>query len=471
MKTDYDLVVIGSGPAGFSCAVQAARFNKKVLLIEKNEKHFGGSWIDTGTVPSKTLREAAGVIFKYHKLFHKSLSIRSPKRYDMDSLLQFKSFVQENEKQHLKQKLIKSDIDTERGHGKILDPHTVEVSDSRGVKKQFKTTFILISTGSRPAKPTNFEVDHSKIFDIESLFGLNHVPRRLVIAGSGVQAIEFATTFAALGTKVTLMNTEAAYLNFMDEEIKKELEIVLEKLGIFIYTNSHIRDIYFNPLRNLTEIRFTNQNSPDLRVVETESVLHISRKIACLDNTGIENVNLATDSTGYIKVNDHYQSTIPSVYAAGDVIGFPSLASVSFTQGRIAACHMFDKPSTEIRDSLPYGIYSIPEISCIGLTEDEAKKQGLKYSVGKEYFKNITRADVNNTDTGILKMVFETDTLKLLGVHILGENACDLIHIGQAVISLGGTIEYFTNQVFNYPTYTEAYRNAALNGIAQTRTK
>lgn len=467
MQKEYDLIIIGSGPAGFSCAMQAGTFKKRVLIIEENEQHFGGSWINSGTVPSKTLREAATVIFKYNRQIRPSYGHRLFERYSMANLLQFKSTVQENEKQHLKQNLINNNVETKRGHGRIKDAHTVEIRDPSGKSYQYSGKFILLATGSRPVQPSNFEIDHSIIFDIESLFNLDHIPHRLVIAGTGIQAVEFATTFAAMGTKVTLMNTENLYLNFMDDDIRTELDRVLNNLGVYVYSNSQIRDIYFNPVRNRTEIRFSSGKDNTLKVIETEHVLHISRRIASTQSLGLESVGIPSDRDGFIKVNQHYQTDIPSIYAAGDVIGFPSLASVSFTQGRVAACHMFQIPSHEIHDSIPYGIYTIPEISSIGLNENEAKHQGLQYSTGIEYFRNITRADVNNAGMGILKLIFETETLKLLGVHILGENACDLIHIGQAVITLGGTIEYFTNQVFNYPTFTEAYRNAAFNGLNQ----
>lgn len=465
MHKEYDLIIIGSGPAGFSCAIQATNFNKRVLLIEENEQHFGGSWINTGTVPSKTLRETANVIFKYRRQFHQADGHKLFEQYSMDTLLQINRIVQENEKQHLKQSLIRNHVETKRGHGKIKDPHTVVISETSGQSREFSGKFILIATGSSPVPPTNFEVDHSKIFDIGSFFSLNHIPHRLVITGSGIQAVEFATTFAAMGTKVTLMNTEQTYLKFLDEDIRSELGRVLSDLGIYVYHSSLIRDIYFNPVRNKTEIRFTSGDSRETRVIETEHVLHISRRTAATRSLGLQAAGISLNSDGFIEVNDNYQTNIASIYAAGDVIGFPSLASVSFTQGRIAACHMFNKPSNEIRDSIPFGIYTIPEISSIGLTENEAQKQGLKYGTGVEYFRNITRADVNKDSMGILKLVFETESLKLLGVHILGENACDLIHIGQAVTSLGGTIDYFINQVFNYPTFTEAYRNAAVNGL------
>ncbi len=464
MKTDYDIIILGSGPAGFSCAIQSAKYGKKVLVVEANDKYLGGAWINTGTVPSKTLREAANIIFKYNRQLQTRLSRKPYEGYLMEDLLQFKDKVQENENKEIKRNLIENNVHTSRGFGKIIDKNTVEITDSNGSKQTLTSRYILISTGSHATDPTKFEIDNDKIFDSISIFTLNHVPRRLVIVGSGVNAIEFATTFAAMGTHVTILNSNKMHLPFLDLDIKKELNRVLDDFGIYLYNNSDIESIEFNPLRNCTEVRFTS-NEQKLKVIESEHVLYLGGRVPNTKNIGLTNANIALDEYGYIQVDENYKTNIDSVYASGDVIGFPALASVSFTQGRLAACHMFNRSSLKSPANIPFGIYSIPEISSIGLTEQEAKQNGIDCSVGRAYFKNLTRADINNMSYGILKLVFETQTQKLLGVHILGENACDLIHIGQSVLTFGGDVHYFVNQVFNYPTFTEAYKIAAFNGL------
>lgn len=464
MKTDYDIIILGSGPAGFSCAIQSAKFEKRVLVVEANDKYLGGAWINTGTVPSKTLREAANIIFKYDRQLPKNGSHKPYEGYLMEDLLQFKDKVQENENKEIKRNLIENNIHTARGFGKIADKNTVEITDTNGSKKTLTGHYILISTGSHPTAPSNFRIDKDKIFDSTSIFTINHVPRRLVIAGSGVNAIEFATTFAAMGTHVTILNENKVHLPFLDRDIKKELNRVLEDFGINLYNNSLIESIEFNPLRNCTEVRFTTDGGKQ-KVVESEHVLYLGGRIPNTKDIGLSGPGVALDDYGYIRVDENFKTNVDSIYAAGDVIGFPALASVSFTQGRLAACQMFNRSSLKSPVNIPFGIYSIPEISSIGLTEEEAKNNGIDCSVGRARFTNLTKADINNMSYGLLKLVFETKTQKLLGVHILGENACELIHIGQSVLNFKGDIHYFVNQVFNYPTFTEAYKIAAFNGL------
>jgi NAD(P) transhydrogenase len=465
MSRDYDVIILGSGPAGFSCAMQSSKFGKRVLLVEQNEKYLGGAWINTGTVPSKILREAANTIFKYHQKFSSNDSGPSFEHYLMEDLLKFKNKVQLNENEVLKRSLEKNKVQTVRGTGHIIDEHSVEVNDHSGNKNTFTTDFILVSTGSKPATPKKFKIDHTKIFDSSSIIKINHIPRRLVILGSGINAIEYATIFAAMGTNVTLLNENDHYLTFLDDEIRRELNTVLDTLGIYVHHKVEVRDVRFNPLRNYTEIRFNIEDDEELNVIETEQVLYLGGHVPNTKGIGLSNVSISTDKKGFIPVDKHFKTEVDSIFAGGDVNGFPAFASISFSQGRLAACHMFDIPVDQSPINMPFGIYSIPEIASIGLTEEEAKKENLKYSVGKTTFSELTRANINNFDVGMLKLVFETDSLKLLGVHIIGEHACDLIHIGQAVMNYGGNVNYFINQVFNYPTYAEAYKNAAFNGI------
>ncbi len=460
---DFDLVILGSGPAGFSCAIQATKYKKKILIVEANDHFLGGGWINAGTVPSKALREVAYSVFKHRQQFGDDASDTQTdiQMLTMNELMRFKTKVQENETRLLKQDLKKNNIKTISGFGRLLDDHTVEVNDPKGDKKRFSAEKIFLATGSHALPPTTFEIDQEKIFDVDSLTKMNHMPRRLVIVGAGVNAIEFATMFSAMGTMVTILNENDKYLPFLDRQIWTEFDRFLQDHGIVLYHNSQIESVEFNPLRNFTEVRFNTNDVDHLKVIETDHVLYLGGRQPNTNNLGLIYCGINVNDRGFIDVNDYYQTNITSVYAAGDVIGFPALASASFTQGRLAAQHMFGKKAETAPAHIPFGIYSIPEISSIGITEEEAKNQGRNFEIGHCYFNELTRADIGNTTYGLLKLVYEADTHQLLGVHIMGENACELIHIGQAVMALKGTIDYFTSQILNYPTYTEAYRIAA----------
>ena len=460
---EFDLIVLGSGPAGFSCAIQATKYKKKVLIVEANERFLGGGWINAGTVPSKALREVAYSVFKHRQQFGEDApeSRSDMQMLTMNELMRFKSKVQENETRLLKQDLTKNNIKTIRGFGKLVDDHTVEVTDPKGKKERYTTQKILLATGSHALPPTTFDIDQEKTFDVDSLAQMNHMPRRLVIVGAGVNGIEFATMFSAMGTMVTILNENDQYLPFLDRQIWAEFNRFLQDHGIVLYHNSRIESVEFNPLRNFTEVRFTTDDIDHLKVIETDHVLYLGGRQPNTNKIGLNDLGIKVDDKGFIDVNDYYQTNISSVYAAGDVIGFPALASASFTQGRLAAQHMFGKKAEVAPAHIPFGIYSIPEISSVGVTEEEAKDQGLNYETGYCYFSELTRADIGNTTYGLLKLIYEADTHHLLGVHVMGENACELIHTGQAVMALKGTIDYFTSQILNYPTYSEAYRIAA----------
>ncbi len=465
MSRDYDVIILGSGPSGFSCAMQTAKFDKKALIIEANEHYLGGAWINTGTVPSKALREAASNIYKYTSRFGESDDVKPYDRFRMQDVLKYKDTVLASENSEIKENLIKNEIDTALGFGTILDPHTVEVKREDGTSQKFTADYILISTGARSVNPTRFEVDHSTILDNRSILNIHYIPKRLVIVGTNIQAIEFATIFSALGTSVNILNSEEDYLTFLDKEIKSEVNSILEKLRITVFNRREVISIGPNPLRNCTEVKFRKTDTGDLHVIETEQVLFFGDRKPNTGNIGLENPGVETDGSGYVKVDGNYRTNIPSIFAAGDVIGQPGQASVSFSQGRVASCNMFGESSLEMESNIPFGIYSIPEIAGIGMTEEEAEKQSRNVTVGRAYFRNLTKAHIAKDTMGMLKLVFETDSLRLLGVHIVGEGACDQIHIGQAVLNYQGDLRYFMDSVHNYPTYSEAYRIAAFNGV------
>jgi NAD(P) transhydrogenase len=466
MSRDYDVIIIGTGPAGFSCAMQSSKFGKDVLVVESHEKYLGGTWINTGTVPSKALREAAKTIVEFNNQFGDQEGKKPYERFQMSDLLQYKQEILEKENRKVKNDLIKNEVDVARGFGRLIDKHTVEVENHIGTKETYTANYILLCTGNSPSKPKKFDLDHDKILDYESILKLTHIPRRLTIIGSSVNAIEYATTFAALGTRVTILTSRSDYLTFLDHEIKEHLYQSFAKKGINVKTNIAIQGVNFNSLRNHTEVNFKSKiGDKRLQVIETEHVLYLGGRKPNVEGIGLEKVQVNTDKDNFISVDDSFKTNIDSIYAAGDVIGFPRLASASFTQGRLAACNMFGIPALDVPDQIPYGIYGIPEISKIGLTEQQAKEQGIDVTVGRAYFNNIAKAVMTNHTEGILKLVFNTDSLKLLGVHILGDEAANLIHLGQSVMSHEGDIRYFIQHVMNYPTMSEAYRIAAFNGV------
>lgn len=465
MSRDYDVVIIGSGPSGFSCAMQASKFDKKVLVVEAHEKFLGGTWLNTGTVPSKALREKASTIYRFIDQFGDEENRQPYERFKMKDLLEYKDEILENENKMVKQDLIKNQVDTARGYGRLIDKNTVEIEGHSGTTEQVTADYLLVSTGSRPSIPDNIEIDHDKILDNQSILELTHIPRRLIVVGAGVNAIEYATIFSALGSKVTILDEESRFLPFLDYEIKDQLHKVLKNRRISLYKNVDIQSVDYNPLRTSTEVRFKVRGNDELKVLETEHVLYLGQRTPNTDNIGLEKVGVETTDTGYIAVSNNFKTNINTIYAAGDVTGYPNLASASFSQGRLAACSMFEIPSLDKPPDIPYGIYSIPEIASIGMTEEEAKNQGLDVTVGRAYFEHVTQAIISSRTEGLLKLVFDSNNLRLYGVQALGENATEMIHLGQAVIAFEGDIRYFIQHVLNYPTYTDAYKTAAFNGI------
>lgn len=467
MKFDYDVIIIGSGPAGFSCAMQSTKLNKKVLIIEADDMNMGGSWINKGTVPSKALRSAAKLIQSFQSQFGDEKGRKPYQQFRMEDIMKYKSPIVESKNRHYVDDIIKNEVHTARGWGRITGKNEVEVIDLLKKKKKYTAEFILISTGSSPSQPKNFTIDHKQVLDYSSVVQLTHIPRRLVIIGGGIISLEFATTFAALGTRVTILNEGNEMLAFLDDEISNHLNTILKNKTIQVVNNMTVDKISYNDLRTCSEVLYRTRDEDRLQVVETDHILFVGSKVPNIDNLGLEDLKIEMGEEGTIITNNSYQTSVPNIYAAGDVIGQPALASASFLQGRLASASMFgnrDDATDGTRD-MPYGIYSVPEISGIGLTEKQAIELGLEVTVGRAYYKSMTRAFLNHETDGMLKLVFRNDNLKLIGVHIIGEQASDLTHIGQAVMAFDGDIKYFIDRVLNYPTYAEAYKIAAFNGL------
>lgn len=468
MKYDYDVIILGSGPAGFSCAVQSAKLNKKALIIESDEDYFGGSWINAGTLPSKAMRESTHIIKRFQSQFPEKTPIKPYEKYEIKDLLSYKNTIIAQKNKKLQNDLDKNKIKTVKGTASFVDKNTIEAADESGKTKKYTAEYILIATGSSPKPSEDFEVDHNKIYDYSSILQLNHIPRSMVIVGSGVNALEYASIFANLGTRVSILSKKSTFLKWLDHEIAAQLNKILDSENIEIIKNVDKILIKENSLRNTTEAHYTLKNDKEKGrkyVIEIEHALYLGAKVPNTQSLNLKNVGINIDAETFITVDNDMKTSAPNIYAAGDVIGFPRLASVSFLQGRIAACRMFDFPTSDLPKLYPFGIYSIPEISNIGITENEAKEKGLNITVGRAYYKSITQGDISNQQDGLLKIIFDSDTLKILGVHIIGDRAGDLIHLGQAVMDLGGDVKYFVSNVQNYPTFTEAYRIAAFNGL------
>ncbi|HYW35406.1 MAG TPA: Si-specific NAD(P)(+) transhydrogenase [Balneolaceae bacterium] len=465
MSRDYDIIILGSGPAGFSCAMQSSKFDKKALIVEPNESNLGGTWINTGTIPSKAFREATKTILAFNNQFHDETDAKPYEHYRMKDLLQYKDDILEHENRKVKNDIKKNKVDIARGFGHLVNNHTVKVKSETGSVKTYTADYLLICTGSRPAPPDSFPIEDTEILNYESILNLTHIPRRLAIIGNGVHTMEYATIFAALGTRVYVLNKKEDHLPFLDNEIKQHFFDIISD-SIRIHNDIDIDKIKFNAFRSYTEVHFKDKKDADRKqVVETEHVLSLGGRQPNTENLELENVQVKTDENGFIITDDCYQTSVENIYAAGDVIGFPRLVSASFSQGRHAACNMFGIPAQESAQQIPYGIYSIPEISRIGLTEREAKNNGYKVTVGRAFFKDIAKADMLNQQNGLLKLVFDTETFQLLGVHIVGDEASNLIHLGQSVLAFEGDVRYFIRHVMNYPTLSEAYRIAAFNGM------
>ncbi|MDR9418667.1 Si-specific NAD(P)(+) transhydrogenase [Gracilimonas sp.] len=468
MNYDYDVIIIGSGPAGFSCAMQSSKFDKKALVIESKEETFGGTWINSGTIPSKALRETARIIQRFQNQFEKLSQEKAYQNHQMEELLKYKNETLQSKNLKVENDFKKNEIDTVRGFGVLKDENTVEVTNKDGEKSEYTAEFIFLSPGSKPLKPKGFDLDHDKVMDYISVLNLTHIPRKLLVVGSGVQALEYATTFSNLGSRVSILNESESFLPFLDNEISEQLTQLLKKQKIEVFSDAENIAVNTNTLRNTTEVRYNLRNDNEgkrTRVIETEHVLYLGGKVPSTTRMGLEDIGIEMDKEGYIVVDSDYQTNVDTIYAGGDAIGYPALASASFSEGRLASCSMFGIKALDVPPEIPFAIYSIPEISSIGLTEKEAKSQGHDVTVGRAYYKNITQGDISNQQDGLLKLVFETKSLKLVGIHIIGERASDLIHLGQAVMSLGGDVRYFINHVLNYPTYSEAYRIAAFNGM------
>lgn len=452
----YDFVVIGSGPAGRRAAIQAAKLEKKVLVIEKGTR-VGGVSVHTGTIPSKTLRETALNLTGWRERGFYGRSYRVKQEINADDLRRRLLITLDHEVEVLEHQFSRNRVQQMRGTARFIDAQTIEVTKEDGEVLHVQAKSVLLAVGTRPFKPSHIPFDGSSIIDSDEILEIKELPRSMIVIGAGVIGIEYATIFSALDTAVTVVEPRDTMLDFIDKEIVEDFTYQLR--------DRNMKLIFGQTVEGVEKVdgkcRVTLKNG---RVLTAEMVLFAAGRVGAVDSLNLEAAGLEADNRGRLKVNpETFQTAVPTIYAAGDVVGFPSLASTSMEQGRIAARHAVGAPSHEPPQFFPYGIYAVPEISTCGLTEEEVIQRSIPYETGIAHFRETSRGHIMGLDSGMLKMIFSLKTRRLLGVHIVGEGATELVHIGQAVLNLKGTVEYFVENTFNYPTLAEAYKIAGLD--------
>ncbi|MFA9388616.1 MAG: Si-specific NAD(P)(+) transhydrogenase [Prolixibacteraceae bacterium] len=453
----FDLIVIGSGPAGQKGAIAAAKAGKKVAIIDRKTM-IGGVSLHRGTIPSKTLREVIIYLSGIRQRAFYGDDYKLKQKISSDDLASRVEMVEQREMAVVYDQLYRNGIHLMYGMARFIDEHIVEVETSEGTERLYGD-YVLIACGTRPADNPEIPFDGESIIDVDQILNLKHMPKHMIIVGAGVIGLEYGSMFSAMGVEVTLIDHSSTILPFVDETIIGELMVHLQQQGTNFRLSETISKVFKNDT-NQVEVHLENG-----LVLEAEIFLYAVGRQANSDSLNLEVLDIEADKRGRISVNESFQTKIPHIYAAGDVVGFPALASSSMEQGRLAACRMFGAPAEYSPQLLPYGIYTIPEISMVGKTEQELLAQGIPYRVGKAKFIELARGGIMGLETGMLSLLFDPETHQLLGVHIIGETATELIHIGQAVINFEGTIEYFRDTVFNYPTLAEAYKVAALDGL------
>ena len=455
----FDLVVIGSGPAGEKGAAQAAYFGKRVCLIERAPKP-GGAAVNTGTIPSKTLRETALYFSGLRQRGLYGVDLRVKSDITIGDFMHRERAVIESEWKIIAENIEKHGIITIQGAARMVDAHTVEVTRFGLEARQVTGDMILIATGSTPQAPTGYAVDGEVIVDSDSLLTLQRIPPSMVVVGGGVIGCEYACIFAALGVRVTLINARNRLLAHLDKDVSDALrQSMTARLGITVHGNAEVKNVVVDNGRAQVTLN-------DDTVLTSDSVLVSIGRVGNSTTLGLAEIGVKTNERGFIKVDEHYRTALPSVYAAGDVIGFPALASASMEQARVAVCHAFDlKYKNAVSEVLPYGVWTIPEIATVGESEDSLHQRGAAYEVGRSSYRINPRGQILGDVDGFVKIVFHPEDQRVLGVTIVGESACELVHVGMTVIAFGGTLDFFIQAAFNFPSLADAYKYAAYDGL------
>jgi len=455
--TSYDLVVIGSGPAGQKGAIAAAKLGKKVAVIDRKES-VGGVCLHTGTIPSKTLREAILYLSGFRERTFYGRDYAVSKDITVADLAFRVQKVLVRELEVVRAQLNRNHVATLSGTARFVDANTLDIESLDGVTR-VRGEHILIACGTRPAHSPTVPLDGKRIIDSDQLLKGDTLPRDLIVVGAGVIGLEYASMISALNIKVTVIEARPTILDFVDREMIDSLLYFMRQRGAAFRLGEKVESVGYDEKGRVVAFLESGKE------IHGDTLLYTVGRCANGDLLNLAAAGLEADARGKIAVNASYQTAVPHVYAAGDVIGFPALASTSMEQGRLASCHMFGAYCESRPDAIPYGIYTIPEISTVGKTEHELTQEKVPYEIGVSKFEELAKGQMLGVDTGLLKLLFDRRTRKLLGVHIFGERATEIIHIGQAVLAFGGTIDYFRDAVFNYPTMAEAYKVAGLDGL------
>jgi NAD(P) transhydrogenase len=460
---DYDLFVIGSGPAGQRAAIQAAKLEKRVGLAERKTV-VGGVSINTGTIPSKTLREAVLYLSGYRERSIYGASYQVKQKITMQDLLVRTDYVIKHEIDVFRHQLQRNGVEVLAASASFDGPNSIRLERVDSHTTQTVTAEkIVVAVGTEATKDSHIPFDERTIFSSDDILSLERLPKTLCVVGAGVIGLEYASMFAALGVRVTLVDKRPRLLDYVDGEIIDALVHHLRENRVTMRLGEEVAalETFCNPT-----------GDPDVRIhlasgkqLVADKVLYSIGRTGATSRLNVEAAGLLPNERGRLTVNEHYQTSVPHIYAVGDIIGFPSLASTSMEQGRMAACHAFGSDAHSVPELFPYGIYTIPEISMVGRTEEDLTHEGVSYEVGKARYREIARGQIIGDQTGLVKLIFHYETRELLGVHIIGEGASELVHIGQAVLAFKGKIDYFVKTVFNYPTLAEGYKTAAYDGM------
>jgi NAD(P) transhydrogenase len=461
VSVDFDLLAIGSGPAGLRAAIQAAKLRRRAAVVEQGRR-VGGVCVNTGTIPSKTVREAVLYLTGLSQRGFYGQGYRVKGDVTFEDINRRTRLVIEREESILADQLARNRVSLLEGHASLVDANTMRLVDENGRQDTVTASAIVLAPGTVPARPPEVQFDGEAILDSDQILQLGRIPDELVIVGAGVIGIEYTSMFAALGSRVTIVETRPAMLDFVDREIVEALQYHLRDLGVTFRFGETVDAVERRGDRTVTRLRSGKQISSDV-------VFYSAGRQGATARLGLENVGIEVDPRGRVAVDASYRTSVRSIFAVGDVIGFPSLASVSAEQGRIAACNALGVATRPISDLLPFGIYAIPEVSYVGRTEAELTDAEVPYEVGVARYRELARGVILGENYGLLKLLVSPQDGRLLGVHAFGTGATELVHIGQTAMGLGGTVDFFVDTVFNYPTLAEAYKIAALNATNKLR--
>jgi NAD(P) transhydrogenase len=462
MAYDYDLLVLGSGPGGQKAAIAGAKLGRRVGIVERRHM-VGGVCINTGTIPSKTLREAVLYVTGLSQREFYGQSYRLKDEITVGDLTARTQHVIGREIDVIRSQLARNHVQMIIGTARFVEPNAVVVTADDGTERRLTAEKFVVAVGTRPARPSSVDFDGRTVVDSDQLLNMDHVPPTMVVVGAGVIGIEYASMFAALGAKVTVVERRDRMLEFCDLEIIEALKYQLRDLAVTFRFRESVARVERHDGGTLTILESGKR-------IPADTVMYSAGRQGVTEELELDKAGLEADSRGRIKVDDDFRTSAPHVYAVGDVIGFPALAATSMEQGRRAAYHACDEPvPTPMADCQPIGIYTIPEISYVGKTEDELTEDSVPFEVGVSRYRELARGAILGDSYGMLKLLVHSDTRRLMGVHVFGTGATELVHIGQTVMGLGGTVDYLVDAVFNYPTLAESYKVAALDAMNKMR--